>query len=90
MEEAGLELEEMVVDAGANDFEGVIGVCEVEEAFTLSVGGCEGCGVEFRGEVVEDAEEIVVITTQLGTRRRWCRRVRTEVGSRYVGLTGRD
>ena len=60
--EAGLELEEVVVDAGADDGEGIVHVREVEEGFALDVGFGDVEGVEGGRVVVEGAEEVVVVT----------------------------
>lgn len=59
--EAGLELQEVVVDAGADDLEAVVHVGEGEEGFALDVGFGNVEGVEGWGVVVEGAEEVVVV-----------------------------
>jgi len=61
LEEAGREAKEMVVDARADDGEGVVHVGEGEEGFAFAVGGGEVGRVEGGGVVVEDAEEIVIV-----------------------------
>lgn len=63
--EARLELQQVVVDAGPDDFEGVVHVGEREQGFALDVGFGDVEGVEGRGVVVEDAEEVVVIADQV-------------------------
>lgn len=64
-EEAGLELEEVVVDSGADDGEGVVHVCYGEERFTLSICSCDFYGVENGSIVVENSEKIIVITEEV-------------------------
>lgn len=59
--ETGLELQQVVVDAGPNDGEGVVLVGEGEEGFTLHVGVGNVDAVEDGREVVHDAEEVVVV-----------------------------
>lgn len=59
--ETALELEEVVVDAGADYVEGVVEVRECEEGFALDVGFGDVEGVERRGVVVEDTEEVIVV-----------------------------
>lgn len=66
--EAALELEQMVVDTRTHDLQSVVHVCEGEEAFALDVGFGDVDGVESRGVVVEDAEEVVVVAHYVAVR----------------------
>lgn len=59
----------MVVDARADDGEGVVHVGEVEEGFALDVGFGNVGWVEGWGVVVEDAEEVVVVLEGFGVGR---------------------
>lgn len=54
-----------MVDAGADNFKGIVHVGEVEEGFALDVGFSDVEGVEVWGVVVEDAEEIVVVADEV-------------------------
>ena len=55
-----------MVYPGPDDFEGVVLVGQREEGFALDVGFCYVDAVERGGEVVEDAEEVVVVADYLG------------------------
>ena len=50
-----------MVDAGTNDFQGVIHVCKVKEGFTLDVGFGDIEGVEIGRVIVEDTKKVVVV-----------------------------
>lgn len=65
LEEAGLELEEVVVDSRADYDEGVVHVCECEEGLALDVGVGDINGVEGGRVVVEYAEEVVVVAEEI-------------------------
>ena len=84
--EPALELQQVVVDAGADDFEGVVDVGEVEEGFALRVGFGDVDAVEGGRVVVEDPEEVVVVAHD------WVVGVGGHVALGYVdgGLHGGD
>lgn len=63
--EAGLELEEVVVDPWSDYFESVVHVCEIEEGFAVEVCFGDVERVECGRVVVEDAEEVVVVAEQV-------------------------
>ena len=64
--EPGLVLQEVVINAGTHDGEGVVHICEGEQGFALEVGFGDGEAVEERGVVVEDSEEVVIVVEELG------------------------
>ena len=66
--EPPLELEQMVIDTGTNDVQGVVHVGESEEAFALDVGFGDINRVESGGVIVEDAEQVVVIANDVAVR----------------------
>lgn len=63
--EAGLELQEVVVDSGSYDCEGVVEVGECEEGFALYVRDCYVDRIECRSVVVEYPKEVVVVVQQV-------------------------
>ena len=58
----------MVVDPGSNDFKSVVHVGEIKKRFALDVGLGDVKGVKMRRVVVEDAEEVVVVTDEIVVR----------------------
>mgnify|MGYP001598884077 FL=1 len=66
LEEARLELQEVVVDSWADYNQGVVHVGQGEEGFALDVGVGDVDGVEGGGVVVEYAEEVVVVAEEIG------------------------
>lgn len=54
-----------MVYSGADHDEGIVHVGEVEEGFALGIGGRNVGRIQARRVIVEDAEEVVVVTDKL-------------------------
>lgn len=59
--EAGLELQQVMVDAGADNGEGIVLIGEGEEGFALHIGIGNVDTVEYGREIVHDTKEIIVV-----------------------------
>lgn len=83
--QAGLELQHVVVDTGANDGEGIVLVSEGQQALALDVGVGDVDAVQDRRVVVEDAEEVVVVAEEVLVGLGQWRRLRLVGGEAQVG-----